>query len=86
MSRTVGQRVAVASSCILLLYMLQLEILHQSKPHSIASLAALSLLACAEKLASILNTISVERDWVVIVAAGDEGRLGGTISRKSYER
>lgn len=35
----------------------------------------LSSLACLEKLSAVLNTISVERDWVVVVAGNDEARL-----------
>lgn len=78
MSLPVWQRIAVALSCVLLFLMLQFESLRESKLQSIAVLTALSLLACVEKLASIMNLISVERDWVVIVAGGDEARLGGT--------
>lgn len=39
------------------------------------ALTFLSILACIEKLSSVLNTVSVERDWTVVVAAGDEARL-----------
>lgn len=78
---TVGQRAAVASSCALLFLLLQFESLRISKPLSFAFLAALSLLACVEKLAAILNTISVERDWVVVVAAGHEEYLRGSMGR-----
>lgn len=39
------------------------------------SLLLLSVLACVEKLSAVLNTISVERDWVVVVAETDEARL-----------
>jgi iron-regulated transporter 1 len=42
-------------------------------------LTGLSFLACVEKLSSVLNTIAVERDWVVIVAEGHEKRLRGII-------
>ncbi|KAI5370427.1 putative ferroportin-1, MFS transporter superfamily [Septoria linicola] len=35
---------------------------------SIICLTILSFLACVEKLGSVLNTISVERDWVVVIA------------------
>jgi iron-regulated transporter 1 len=35
----------------------------------------LSALACIEKLSAVLNTVSVERDWTVVVAGTDEGRL-----------
>ena len=33
------------------------------------------LLACVEKLATIMNTVSVERDWVVVIAQKDESAL-----------
>jgi iron-regulated transporter 1 len=39
------------------------------------ALSLLSTLACMEKLSAVLNTISVERDWVVVVAGADETRL-----------
>lgn len=39
------------------------------------SLAALSLLACVEKLSSLMNTISIERDWVIVIAQGVEHDL-----------
>jgi len=39
------------------------------------ALSLLSILACMEKLSAVLNTISVERDWVVVVAGPDETRL-----------
>lgn len=39
------------------------------------ALLLLSMLACMEKLSSILNTISVERDWVIVIAGSDEPRL-----------
>ncbi|KAK5123160.1 hypothetical protein LTR85_003358 [Meristemomyces frigidus] len=40
-----------------------------------AGLASLCILASVEKQGIILNTVSVERDWVVVVAEGDEARL-----------
>lgn len=39
------------------------------------ALFLLSTLACIEKLSAVLNTISVERDWVVVVAGTNEARL-----------
>ena len=41
----------------------------------IVSLATLSILACIEKLSAVMNTIAIERDWVVVLAEGDEGSL-----------
>lgn len=42
---------------------------------SFVGLAMLSMLACIEKLGSVLNTISIERDWVIIVAHNHEETL-----------
>ncbi|KPI43466.1 Solute carrier family 40 member 1 [Cyphellophora attinorum] len=42
---------------------------------SYALLAALSMAACVEKLCSVMNLVSVEKDWVVVIAGGDEGLL-----------
>ncbi|EME87965.1 uncharacterized protein MYCFIDRAFT_12962, partial [Pseudocercospora fijiensis CIRAD86] len=72
---SLGQRLAVAASCAGLLLMAQLDVLREKELYSHAFLAALSVLACAEKLGSVLNTISVERDWVVTIAAGHEQLL-----------
>ena len=58
----VGQRVATAVSCLLLLAMTLIDILPTWA--AVSSLATLSLLACVEKLNSVMNTISLERDWV----------------------
>jgi iron-regulated transporter 1 len=33
------------------------------------------LLACVEKLCTIMNTVSVERDWVIVIAHKDESAL-----------
>ncbi|EME49129.1 hypothetical protein DOTSEDRAFT_68004 [Dothistroma septosporum NZE10] len=71
----VGQRLAVAISCVLFFLMAKLERLRHGLILSASLIAALSALACAEKLAWVLNTISVERDWVVIVAGGYDERL-----------
>ncbi|KAF7197034.1 Solute carrier family 40 member 1 [Pseudocercospora fuligena] len=71
----VGQRLAVAASCVGLFLMAQFDLLRKTELYANALLAVLSVLACVEKLSSVLNTISVERDWVVTVAAGHEQRL-----------
>jgi iron-regulated transporter 1 len=39
------------------------------------ALTLLSALACIEKLSAVLNTVSVERDWTVVIAGTDEARL-----------
>lgn len=38
-------------------------------------MALLSLLACVEKLSSVVNTISVERDWVVVISQNNTDDL-----------
>jgi len=40
-----------------------------------ALFAALTLLSCVEKPCSVLNLVSIERDWVVVIAGGDEDNL-----------
>ena len=73
----VGQRVAVALSCGLLLAMTQLKSLRTSDVSSYSALAVLSLLACVEKVAAVVNTIAIERDWVVVIANDNEDSLRG---------
>jgi iron-regulated transporter 1 len=69
----VGQRLAVAASCCALFALLRFEQLRDEASH--AFLALLTVLACAEKVSAVLNTISVERDFVVVLAADDEAQL-----------
>lgn len=69
-----GQRLAVASSCAAFFCLLLLR----NDPLQVVSVALFTsviLLACIEKLCTIMNTIAVERDWVVVIADGDEGLL-----------
>ncbi|KAI1619093.1 Ferroporti-1 [Exophiala viscosa] len=69
-----GQRDAVAASCgIFLILFYQKDALPNST--RILLLTVLALLACVEKLCSIMNTVAVERDWVVVIANEDEARL-----------
>lgn len=70
----VGQRLAVAASCAAFLCLLLLK---DAMPTSIALavFVCLIFLACVEKLCIIMNTISVERDWVVVIANENEGML-----------
>ncbi|KAK5654299.1 hypothetical protein OQA88_7476 [Cercophora sp. LCS_1] len=65
----VGQRVAVALSCVLFLAM-------QWGGEGVkATFPALVVLACVERLGAMMNLIAVERDWVVVMTEGnDEGR------------
>jgi solute carrier family 40 (iron-regulated transporter), member 1 len=71
----VGQRVSVALSCTLLFYLCQSNGARTNPVWSYSALAILSVLACVEKLAAVMNTISVERDWVVVIANDDEDFL-----------
>lgn len=73
-----GQRLPVALSCVLLFYMARLPSLSDDKFVKAICLTALSLLACVEKLSAIMNTIAVERDWVVVIADNDEDLLSST--------
>ncbi|KAK8120705.1 Ferroporti-1 [Apiospora kogelbergensis] len=69
----VGQRLVVGLSCIVFGF---LTIRASLSPKVKAGfLALLAFLACIEKLCSILNTISVEKDWVVVIAGNDEVAL-----------
>ncbi|KAI4728647.1 hypothetical protein E4T49_03604 [Aureobasidium sp. EXF-10728] len=71
----VGQRTATAVSCILLWLLLYFRYTSLDSWSAKAALASLSLLACVEKLSSVVNTISVERDWVVVVSQGNTDDL-----------
>lgn len=57
---TVVQRIAVAISCAIFLYMMPME----DGFHKSFLLACVTFLACVEKLSSTMNAISVGRDWV----------------------
>lgn len=59
---SVLQRLAVATSCALFYLLLVKTPITQMV--DIALLATLAVLACIEKLGSVMNLISVERDWV----------------------
>ncbi|KAK5092914.1 hypothetical protein LTR70_005222 [Exophiala xenobiotica] len=69
-----GQRLAVAASCAAFLTLLTLK---EALPTTAAYVlfTALLLLACIEKMCIIMNTIAVERDWVVVITADDERLL-----------
>ena len=70
----VWQRSAVVVSCIVFWVMLTQR---KGLPDwSIYVLLSLNiLLACIEKLCTIMNTVSVERDWVIVIAHKDENVL-----------
>jgi len=52
--------------------------LEQSTLRSVVALSALSMLACVEKLSASMNTICVERDWVVVLSGNDQPFLTTT--------
>lgn len=66
----IGQRLAVAASCGIFL------ILYQRKEFGTKLRVGLFVvnifLSCIEKLCSVLNLVSVERDWVVVISQDDD--------------
>jgi len=69
-----GQRIAVAASCGCFW---ALERGKDNMDQTVQKLlfAIAVLLACVEKLCSVMNLVSVERDWVVVITEGnDEAR------------
>ncbi|KAF2458394.1 hypothetical protein BDY21DRAFT_284383 [Lineolata rhizophorae] len=68
----VGQRFSVVVSCIILYFMETLRLTTRVKT---AFLSLVIILACSEKLAFVLNTVAVERDWVVVITDGREDAL-----------
>ncbi|RBQ96557.1 hypothetical protein VDGD_04326 [Verticillium dahliae] len=67
---TVFQRIAVAISCAAF-YVLVLG-LPLGRAGEAGVLVILSLFACVEKICSIMNMVAVDKDWVVVVADGDQ--------------
>ncbi|KAK1146231.1 hypothetical protein N8T08_003321 [Aspergillus melleus] len=66
----VVQRVVVAASCAVFWILARGDLnLRALMPWLLTLLA---LLACVEKLCSVLNMVSVEKDWVVVVAEGND--------------
>lgn len=57
----VGQRCAVAASCVVFAVLLTAR---GSSFVTYGLFAALVVLACVEKVCSVMNLISIERDWV----------------------
>ncbi|KAK1655136.1 iron transporter [Colletotrichum phormii] len=65
----VFQRLAVSASCVVFyIFFIGLPLGDYGRP---GLLAFLSIMACVEKLYSIVNMVSVEKDWVVVIAKGD---------------
>ncbi|PTB61595.1 hypothetical protein BBK36DRAFT_62629, partial [Trichoderma citrinoviride] len=69
----VFQRLVVAASCAIF-YALAVDLPLGSGVRA-GLLAAVTILACVEKLCSILNMVSVEKDWVVVVSQRDSEAL-----------
>nr|ODN98551.1 hypothetical protein L204_02514 [Cryptococcus depauperatus CBS 7855] len=67
------QRLVVAASCVIF-YLLAIGF-PMKRVANTGLLAVLTLLACVEKLCAVLNLISVEKDWVVVIAGEDSGCL-----------
>ncbi|CAM1511449.1 Fc.00g089620.m01.CDS01 [Cosmosporella sp. VM-42] len=65
----VSQRMAVAVSCVIFYILAKMQDIPQFL--RIGLLVMLIIMACIEKLAAIMNLVSVERDWVVVVANDD---------------
>ncbi|OBT72440.1 hypothetical protein VF21_08246 [Pseudogymnoascus sp. 05NY08] len=67
------QRLSVAGSCVAF-YILAIG---SPRAHGAETglLVLLAVLACVEKLCAIMNMVSVERDWVVVVAGDDQAAL-----------
>ncbi|KIY03664.1 uncharacterized protein Z520_00355 [Fonsecaea multimorphosa CBS 102226] len=70
----VYQRGAVVLSCAIF-YLMLWQRPHLKPWNLYALLAVVSVLACVEKLTAIMNTVSVERDWVVVIAGDNEATL-----------
>ena len=66
----VGQRCAVIVSCLLFWVMFAVGSEHAFRNGLL--LTVLCVLACVEKLCTIMNLIAMERDWVVVLA-GNSG-------------
>lgn len=67
------QRLAVAASCSVF-YLLSMQVVNKNDART-GMLVLLAALSCFEKLCSIMNLVSVERDWVVVIANKDEEAL-----------
>ena len=66
---------AVAVSCVVFYILTKTQDLPQVL--RIGLLVVLIVMACVEKLAAMMNLVSVERDWVVVVANDDLVALRG---------
>lgn len=67
------QRVVVAISCLTFWFLESNNTLANYVQY--LTLVLLSILACVEKLCSVMNLVAVERDWVIIVVGDDMDTL-----------
>jgi iron-regulated transporter 1 len=65
-SSIVWQRLSVASSCVVLVAMLQTQAIGGFITYGLFVISI--ILACIEKLAYVANTVAVERDWIIVVS------------------
>src|SRR3569833_184411 len=81
----VGQRLAVAASCGAFWVMeRRRDALSRQAMDGLFALTV--LLACVEKLCSVMNLVAVERDWVVVITDSDQDARRGSFSVSSYYR
>ncbi|EMT60703.1 Solute carrier family 40 member 1 [Fusarium odoratissimum] len=83
LSIVVSQRLVVAASCVIFFILSRVE--SPSDELRVGLLAALIFMACVEKLAAIMNLVSVERDWVIVVARSDTTALRSILDGVSTE-
>lgn len=80
----VSQRLAVAVSCVIFYLLAKAQ--HAPQGMRTGLLVLLILMACIEKLAAIMNLVSVEKDWVIVVANNDTLELRGLFSQQLVVR
>lgn len=79
-SSIIYQRIAVAISCLSLLAInsiqkREVDLGPNQSYYALGIFVVTVAMACIEKLSSTLNLLSVERDWVVVIADGDHDLL-----------
>lgn len=75
----VGQRLAVAAGCGLF-WALERRGQWMGERLEKGLFALTIVLACVEKLCAVMNLVSVERDWVVVITEGSESARRGSTS------
>ena len=74
----IGQRLAVAASCGIF-WALERQVGGTDRRVTNGLFSLVAILACVEKLCSMMNLIALERDWVVVITEGNESARRGTI-------